>query len=247
MKKLFLLAIVALASTMNLSAQDILTKQNGEDLQVVVKEVDADNVKYVLYSEPNGVVYTMPKSDILMVRYASGRNEVFGQQTVKKQSNNPYAIDYGGGKYIHAGMKYNELKNIYHHSDWRGGYEKYSPFWCGFASFFIPGLGQICAGEGGRGLGFWGTNLLISTVGLASLYTDTTGIVYLLCSCANLGLGIWSIVDASQIAKVKNMYETDMRSAYYSGVSIDLYPSVNPIQYGGNLKVAPGMTLAITF
>ena len=36
MKKLFLLAIIALASTMSLSAQDILTKQNGEDLQVIL-------------------------------------------------------------------------------------------------------------------------------------------------------------------------------------------------------------------
>ena len=246
MKKLFLLAIVALASTMSLSAQDILTKQNGEDLQVIVKEVNADNVKYVLYSEPNGVLYTMPKADILMVRYASGRNEVFGHQTTAK-TNNPYTIDYGGGKYIQAGMKYNELKNIYDYHDWRGGYERYSPFWCGFASFFIPGLGQICAGETSRGLGIWGTNILISTVGLASLYTDETGLVYLLCSCANLGLGIWSIVDASQVAKVKNMYETDLRSSYYSGVSVDLYPSLSPMQYGGNLKVAPGMTLAITF
>ena len=77
MKKFLLLAIGVMMSAVAANAQDYLTTKLGDDIQVIVKEVNADNVKYVLFSEPNGVVYTMPKSEILMIRYASGRNEVF--------------------------------------------------------------------------------------------------------------------------------------------------------------------------
>ena len=70
MKKLLLLAIGVMMSAVAVNAQDLLTKKSGEDIQVIVKEVNADNVKYVLFSEPNGVVYTIPTSDILRIRYA---------------------------------------------------------------------------------------------------------------------------------------------------------------------------------
>lgn len=80
MKKFLLLAAALVMSAVAMNAQDLLTKNNGEDIKVIVKEIDAQNVKYVLFSEPNGVLYTMPKSEILMIRYASGRNEIFGNQ-----------------------------------------------------------------------------------------------------------------------------------------------------------------------
>lgn len=246
MKKILLWAMALIAGSMTMNAQDILTKKSGEDVQVIVKEINTEDVKYVLFSEPNGVIYTMPKSEILIIRYASGRNEVFSQAQTAPKRNNMYAPDYGGANLVSSGMKYNELKEIYDFRDWQGGYERYSPFWCGFASFFITGLGQMCAGEGLRGVGFLCANILISTVGLSSLYSDASGMTYLLCSCANLGLGIWSIVDATRVAKVKNMYETDLRSQY-SDISIDLYPSLNPAFSQSGLGVAPGMTLAITF
>ena len=68
MKKILFLAAMVIVGLTAASAQDLLTKQNGDDLQVVVKEVNTDDVKYVLFSEPNGVVYTLPKSEILMIR-----------------------------------------------------------------------------------------------------------------------------------------------------------------------------------
>ena len=56
MKKFLLLVAALVMSAVAMNAQDLLTKNNGDDLQVIVKEVNANDIKYVLFSEPNGVV-----------------------------------------------------------------------------------------------------------------------------------------------------------------------------------------------
>lgn len=255
MKKFLLLATALIVSAVAMNAQDLLTKLNGEDIKVIVKEIDANNVKYVLFSEPNGVLYTMPKSEILMIRYASGRNEVFGDQrststnartTTYNNTYSPYQeFDYGMTDQIRVGMKYDELKKLYDYRMYRpGGYERYSPAWSGVASFFIPGLGQLICGETARGLGQFALSAMCNMVTLFSIYEfEGIGVVS---SLANIGISIWSIVDATQVAKVKNMYETDLRSLR-SSVEFDMYPSLNAIPTQSGLGIAPGMTLSLTF
>ena len=238
MKKLLLMAVLLIAGATTMKAQDLLTKSTGEDVEVIVKEVDEDRVKYVLFSEPEGVVYTIPTSEVIIIRYASGRNEIFGQ----RKTNSLYDNGYGGGNLIGHGMKYKELKDIYDFREWHGGYEKYSPLWCGVGSLFIPGLGQICCGEWGRGLGFVGINVLNNLLS-ATATTYESALIYTL---TGIGVCVWSVIDATRVAKVKNMYETDLRSQY-SEVSVDFYPSLNPIFQSGDVGVAPGMTLSITF
>ncbi|MBR2400646.1 MAG: hypothetical protein IKB03_02660 [Tidjanibacter sp.] len=244
MKKFLLFAIALLCCLSGVNAQDLLTRTNGEEVEVIVKEINETSIKYVLFSEPNGVLYTVPKSDVLIIRYASGRNEVFSNNTISKQQqiNNRYGVDYGGGNLIYPGMKYKELKGIYDYVEWRGGYERYSPFWCGFGSFFIPGLGQMCCGEWGRGLCFMGSNIVLNVL---SNYAPTYE-TYLACAISGLGLCIWSIVDASRVAKVKNMYETDLHSQYLD-ISIDLYPSIAPTIAQDGMGVVSGMTLSVSF
>ena len=257
MKKFLLLATALVMSAVAMNAQDLLTKNNGEDIKVIVKEIDAQNVKYVLFSEPNGVLYTMPKSEILMIRYASGRNEIFGNQrtvptpartTTYATPYSPYQeFDYGMADHIQVGMKYDQLKKLYDYRMYRpGGYERYSPAWSGVASFFIPGLGQLICGEAGRGFGQFALSTMCDIVTIVSIVEDVEGLS-LLTSLAHLGIAIWSIVDATQVAKVKNMYETDLRSMR-SSVEVEMYPSLNTFTTQSNgIGVAPGMTLAITF
>ncbi|MBQ3071263.1 MAG: hypothetical protein IJD12_06215 [Tidjanibacter sp.] len=256
MKKFLLLATALIMSAVAMNAQDLLTKNNGEDIKVIVKEIDAQNVKYVLFSEPNGVLYTMPKSEILMIRYASGRNEIFGNQrtvptpartTTYATPYSPYQeFDYGMADHIQVGMKYDQLKKLYDYRMYRpGGYERYSPAWSGVASFFIPGLGQLICGEAGRGFGQFALSTMCDIVTIVSIVEDVEGLA-LLTSLAHLGIAIWSIVDATQVAKVKNMYETDLRSMR-SSVEVEMYPSLNAVPMQGGLGVAPGMTLSLTF
>ena len=241
MKRFLLLAAMMVVGLTAVSAQDLLTKQNGDDLQVIVKEINASEVKYVLFDESNGVIYTLPKSEIMMIRYASGRKEVFSNTTAKTAKN---AYMYAApSSNIYYGMKYKELKNIYSPRDYDNrSIARYSPAWAGVGSFFIPGLGQMCCGEFWRGLGQFGVNF---GLGLVSLTTSDEG-VYTTFALAKLAYGIWSIVDAVRVAKVKNMYETDLRSLR-SSVSIDMYPSLNTIPTNSGFGVAPGMTLSLTF
>lgn len=65
------------------------------------------------------------------------------------------------------------------------------------------------------------------------------------CYAASLGIEIWSIVDAIRIAKVKNMYEQDLRKLY--SFDIDLYPSLYYIDTAQGIQPAAGFTLALKF
>jgi hypothetical protein len=219
MKKCLLLAAMLVYTTAAINASDILPQMSGESTNATI-------------------------NDISVATSSASTNEL-GLFLTSPQRGNFYYPDYGGTNLIYYGMKYNELKQIYNFREWHGGYERYSPFWCGVASFFIPGLGQMCAGEGLRGLGQVGIN-----IGLGVLATgcgnNGYAEAYLLLTLTKVGYGIWSIIDATRVAKVKNMYETDLRSQR-SDISVDMYPSLNPIFSQSGLGVAPGMTLSVAF
>lgn len=219
MKKCVLLAAMFFFATTSMNAWDIMPPKDVES---------------------NSDTSTLSHSQVLTSQYNS-----YGEQFSSQQKSNFNYPDYGGTNYIFYGMRYKELKHIYDFREWHGGYERYSPFWCGFASFFIPGLGQMCEGEGLRGLGQIGVNIglgLLATGFANNGYAEA----YLIIALTRLGYGIWSIIDATRIAKVKNMYETDLR-AQHSEISVDMYPSLNPMVSHSGLSIAPGMTLSISF
>ena len=58
-------------------AQDVITKKDGTDIQAKVLEVNENEVKYRRYDYLDGPIFTMLKSDILIVRYENGTNDVF--------------------------------------------------------------------------------------------------------------------------------------------------------------------------
>ncbi|MBO7300179.1 MAG: hypothetical protein J6U53_02075 [Tidjanibacter sp.] len=156
-------------------------------------------------------------------------------------------VNYGGASQIEYGMKYKDLKNIYDYRDYDSrGFTRYSPTWSGIGSFVIPGLGQICCGEVWHGLGHVALNVGIGMWANASATNGDMDNYYLL-SLVKVCFNIWSIVDAVRVAKVKNMYENDLRVSRRSDISFDVYPSLNSFQYNGNVNVASGMTFAINF
>ena len=79
------------------AAQDFVTKRNGEDIPAIVDEVGPDYVRFRLWDEPDGVTYTVLKNEILMIRYATGRNEVFDQMQ----------------SFAMVPMKYKEMAKVY--------------------------------------------------------------------------------------------------------------------------------------
>lgn len=144
---------------------------------------------------------------------------------------------------IFPGMSYREYKNIYDIADYNRYYDtRYSPFWSGFASFCITGLGQTCCGQFWRGFAFWAGKWA-----LTAAFTDSDGNITAASLIAYYGISLWSIIDASRVAKIKSMYYSDIRRGYRSDVAVDVYPSLNCTPSISGLKATPCMTLSVSF
>lgn len=76
MKKLFILSVCLLLGNI-LSAQDIITKNDGTDIKAKVTEVEQSQVKYKKYSNLEGPTYTISLSDVLMITYENGEREMY--------------------------------------------------------------------------------------------------------------------------------------------------------------------------
>lgn len=214
------------------AAQDFVTKRNGEDIAAIVDEVGPDYVRFRLWDEPDGVVYTVLKNELLMIRYATGRNEVFDQTP---------SIAVG------THYKYRQLSDMYDYRLYtRSIYDRYSPAGSGVASFFIPGLGQMICGEWGRGFAFLGGSLACNIVMTTSMLSESS-VVFLMSMAGLLAVDICAIVDGVRVAKVKNMYEADLRKAGYASFDVDLYPSINYVRTSSGVQPTAGMTLALRF
>lgn len=256
MRRVLLLAAMLCVCVLA-NAQDIITFKNGEEVEAKLLEIGKYNVKYRLFSEPEGVIYTVGKNELLMVKHESGRNEVFSS------NGNTYGGAYGPyGDYsqyvshvegIRPGMKYNELKHLYNRAEYVSlPGDPYSPAWSGVASFVIPGLGQMICGEVGRGFAYLGGQAALCLVtGVSSSlfaaydYWALSGVVAIVGSLGVIAVDVCSIVDAVRVAKVKNMYTQDLRNNY--SFDIKLHPSVDVMQVGNKLQPTVGMTLALKF
>lgn len=231
----------------NAFAQDLITKKDGTDIQAKVLEVTTNEVKYKLFDDPDGVTYTARKSELLMVRYESGRKDIF--------SNSSYSSRYTTNREpvmgITPNMKYKQLKSIYNYQEYEERFDdRYNPILSGVASFFIPGLGQMICGEVDRGFAYLGGHIgvmILPSVIMLSVGAYRYGLTgAVLASCAGvIALDICAIIDGVRVAKVKNMYEQDLRKHY--AIDVDLYPSVNFVQLGNNIRPTAGLTLAIKF
>ena len=234
-KILFVLAAM-IVNALALSAQETIVTKDGSSFKGNVLEVDRNTVKYRLSDEPTAPVYSIRKSDVLMIKDALGGVDVI------------------------SSLKYKELKNIYDYRDWSrkdGG--RYSPALMGFCSWIVPGLGQMISGEGARGAGW-----LAGSVGCAAIagagagmflaYTNDhslnpdyylVGMYMAILGAASLvTIDICAIVDAYRVAKVKNLYDQSIRAPKYS---LELHPSVDYIRMADGVQPTAGLSLALKF
>jgi hypothetical protein len=232
MKRLIMLLSALAFFAVSAAAQDFVTKRNGEDIAAIVDEVGPDYVRFRLWDEPDGVTYTMLKNEILMIRYATGRNEVFDQMSSLA---------------VAPMMKYKEMAKVYDYRLYQKSlYDRYSPAGSGVASFFIPGLGQMICGEWGRGFAWLGGHVgCYMLTGISAIAESDT--LVLMGIAGLLAIDICAIVDGVRVAKVKNMYMEDLRKSGYYGLDVDLYPSVNYVHTASGIQPTAGMTLALRF
>ena len=254
MKRIVILFVLLCAGYSLATAQDLITTTDGKDVQAKVLEVGTTTVKYVKYSNPDGPVYIIPLSEILMIRYANGDKDVFYEEAMP--SSYP-------STQVYEGMRYKQYKRFYNKHDYvRRDDDPYSPFLAGFGSFYVPGLGQLFCGEWGRGAAFClGTYL---TLGMATVSAATAGTY----SYDNQGyrdsyhsgyssiplflaagtLWIWNICDAVKIAKIKNMYYQDVYGRKSEiKLHIEPYVGCSPVAATPNANLASGLSLRVDF
>ncbi len=164
--------------------------------------------------------------------------------------------------------KYSEIKGNYSVKNYvKSDVDPYQVFWIGLGSFAVPGSGQLIMRETKRGWMFLGGSMVIDMaasiagtnqimksvqkVGDSYQVVDQNALktghtVIAVAALAQVGLAIWSCIDAVNVAKVKNMYYQDLAGKKHS-VSTDLHPSVNYAYTGEGLKAAPGMTFSVQF
>jgi TM2 domain-containing membrane protein YozV len=128
--------------------------------------------------------------------------------------------------------------------------DPYNPAVTGLCSFFVPGLGQMVAGETGRGFAFLGGSVgsaVLYGTGMAMLMSGNrsgAGIA-LIGGGAMLFIDIWSIVDAVKVAKVNNMYIRDKNKM--SMLKVEFAPYVTQININNKLTTPVGLSMRVNF
>jgi hypothetical protein len=69
-----------------LFAQDVITLKSGEEIKAKVQEISSNDVKYKKHESPDGPTYTLPKSDIFMIKYENGEKDIFKDTEPKPQT-----------------------------------------------------------------------------------------------------------------------------------------------------------------
>ena len=78
--KNILLFILFICSSNIIKAKDTLSTRYGENVLVKVIEVGTTEVKYKKLDNLNGPVFSMLKSDLLMIKYENGTSENFSKE-----------------------------------------------------------------------------------------------------------------------------------------------------------------------
>ena len=79
MKKLLVLFLMSLASA-GLYSQDTIVQVNGDEIQCVVKEITPVVVQYKKFLNPDGPLYTINLTSIMMIKYRNGARDVFNNE-----------------------------------------------------------------------------------------------------------------------------------------------------------------------
>ena len=180
-----------------------------------------------------------------------------------------FAFASANAQYVNKNS-YKDLKGIYNPKEYvRQDSDPYNVGWYECASFFVPGVGQLLSGEVWRGLAFLGGEAILMGIitdtaseiekiavtnesGSLTGYSDEAkgkkNMAILLSALGvDLGLAIWSSIDAAMVAKVKNMYYQDLIGGK-THMELSFAPaiSLSPSQTG-SAQMSAGLALHVKF
>ncbi|MBR4390528.1 MAG: hypothetical protein IKT08_00265 [Bacteroidales bacterium] len=167
-------------------------------------------------------------------------------------------------------VRYSEIKGNYNPKEYvQQATDPYNVSWYGVTSFFIPGIGQLLSGETWRGIAFMGGEAILLSVirttaenvanvailnenGFVTGFTDPkvgkrNMAVMLTALGVDLGLSIWSCIDAKRVVRVKNMYYQDLIGDKKT-LELSFAPSISLApDPSGSLQPCAGISLQLKF
>ena len=243
MKKIFLSVLCMLGFTFFMQAQDLITTKDGSDILAKILEVTQSEIKYKKINNLDGPTFTIDKSDILIVRYENGENEVFNTSTTRTSNKHRNTTEN-----VVEGMRYREYSKLYDTTDYvpMPG-DPYSRGWAGVCSFLIPGLGEGIDGEWGYAISTLLCNVAMGYGAYIGILNDNAAIYYSMLGCRVI-LNILSVYNAIHIAKVKNMYFQDIKSQRASlDFKVEPFFAYAPVDIIKSLQPTAGLSLKLSF
>jgi hypothetical protein len=227
MKKIMFLVALATGIATTTVAQDVITKRDGSEIKATVIKVSRDEVEYKKFNSPSGPTYSMPKSEIFMIKYADGTKDVFQETAAPQQS------------YGQPNQGYNP------------NFNPKSPGLAWFLSFLVPGVGQFYNGQPGKGVRFLVINVASAGLGYAFATEAVDEDMLLaagLCYIAYFGNWIWAQIDAPVSAGRLNRQNGYFSWQVGEKSVLSLQPDVK-LNHLGNFQPTPsyGMSLKVNF
>lgn len=257
MKKIISMLFL-LGCLVNMNAQDVITMLNGEKINVKVTSITDNNIVYKKTDSATEPYYTVAKRNVEKIVYENGTTEIFNRP--EQMGLNQNRRGYNPNPII-EGMTYKEMKEIYEPYYYTKDIsDPYKPWLMGGCSLFIPGLGQVLEGETTTGLLMFGANVGINLISRSlgevkyNSYTGQDELVFksngeqrfaLLLAVGSIALNIWSVVDASKTAKIKNMYYQDLKKS--RNTTFSMHPSIDFTPSPLGLTPSTGLTVSLGF
>ena len=256
MKKLFKVLLPAMlllvVLSMSATAQDTITKNDGSVIQAKVLEITPTEVKYKRYNNLEGPLYVLNKTEVSAIKYENGEKDVFTgtSKSVKYKFNTTHEV--------REGMKFSEYKKLYNVKDYvhQVG-DPYNPGLAGAASFLIPGLGQALNDDWWNAAGWFLADILadfnigLNYYGMTNFvepYRTNSKYWFSIAVALKVFVVVGSIVDAVNVAKVKNMYNQDLRGPRLVQLDYSVSPFVtaSPDMGSGSFALT-GLSLTLSF
>ena len=86
-RKILVIAVILTATTLWLSAQDVIVMRDSRRISAIVTEVNVNDIKYKLFSNQDGPTYTLLKNDIASILYQNGDEETFARVSSPSRTN----------------------------------------------------------------------------------------------------------------------------------------------------------------
>jgi hypothetical protein len=81
MKKIILSTLLTIFTISICFSQDIITIKSGEDISAKILEIGQTEIKYKKFDNQTGPIYSILKSDVIIVRYENGTKDLFNVNT----------------------------------------------------------------------------------------------------------------------------------------------------------------------